>query len=390
LVFVFSSGYFFGVKGFRAEVDRALNVTVSREIPPDKNADFALVWQVWDTLSGSYYDQTKLVPSEMIYGAIGGMVGSLGDPYTMFLNPRQNKIVDEDLSGKLEGVGIQIGYKDRVLAVISPLAGSPAEAAGIKAGDYIIHLKDSQKGIDVSTTGMTVNEAVQIIRGPSGSKITLSLIREGVDEPIVVEVTREQLNIPSVVLEYLEDGSIAHIKVVKFDADTADEWGKAVKDIVSKKGVRGIVLDLRNNPGGYLQSSVDLASDFMPADAVVVIEEKGDGQKIEFKTEKLARLQNYKVVVLINEGSASASEILAGALRDQRGFKIVGDASFGKGTVQEVVQIPGGSGLHVTIAKWLTPKGTWVHDSGLTPDVSVEDNDDTDEDEQLDSAIKLF
>lgn len=389
-VFLFSSGYYFGVKGYKAEVDKALKVTLSREVPPDKDIDFALFWHVWDTLSENYFDKTKLVPSEMVYGAISGMVSSLGDPYTVYLPPKENKIVDEDLSGQFEGVGIQIGFKEKTLAVISPLPNSPAEAAGIKAGDFIVHIKDSAKNIDRNTIGISITEAVQIIRGPAGSKVTLTLVREGAEEPMVVEVTRAKMNIPSVVLEYVEDGSIAHLKLVKFDADTASEWDKAVNEILSKKELKGVVLDLRNNPGGYLQVAVDIASDFLENGSVVVIEEKGTGERVDYKTEKLPRMQKQNMVILVNEGSASASEILAGALRDHKGFKIIGVKSFGKGTVQEPIDIAGGSGLHVTVAKWLTPKGTWVHDVGLTPDTEKEDDDKVDGDEQLNEAINLF
>lgn len=389
-VFLFSSGYYFGVKGYKAEVDKALKVTLSREVPPDKDIDFALFWHVWDTLSENYFDKTKLVPSEMVYGAISGMVSSLGDPYTVYLPPKENKIVDEDLSGQFEGVGIQIGFKEKTLAVISPLPNSPAEAAGIKAGDFIVHIKDSAKNIDRNTIGISITEAVQIIRGPAGSKVTLTLVREGAEEPMVVEVTRAKMNIPSVVLEYVEDGSIAHLKLVKFDADTASEWDKAVNEILSKKELKGVVLDLRNNPGGYLQVAVDIASDFLENGSVVVIEEKGTGERVDYKTEKLPRMQKQNMVILVNEGSASASEILAGALRDHKGFKIIGIKSFGKGTVQEPIDIAGGSGLHVTVAKWLTPKGTWVHDVGLTPDTEKDDDDKVDGDEQLNEAINLF
>lgn len=389
-VFLFSSGYYFGVKGYKAEVDKALKVTLSREVPPDKDIDFALFWHVWDTLSENYFDKTKLVPSEMVYGAISGMVSSLGDPYTVYLPPKENKIVDEDLSGQFEGVGIQIGFKEKTLAVISPLPNSPAEAAGIKAGDFIVHIKDSAKNIDRNTIGISITEAVQIIRGPAGSKVTLTLVREGAEEPMVVEVTRAKMNIPSVVLEYVEDGSIAHLKLVKFDADTASEWDKAVNEILSKKELKGVVLDLRNNPGGYLQVAVDIASDFLENGSVVVIEEKGTGERVDYKTEKLPRMQKQNMVILVNEGSASASEILAGALRDHKGFKIIGVKSFGKGTVQEPIDIAGGSGLHVTVAKWLTPKGTWVHDVGLTPDTEKDDDDKVDGDEQLNEAINLF
>jgi carboxyl-terminal processing protease len=391
VVAIFSGGYYLGVSGYKAEVSKGLEVKLSRETPPDKKVDFSLFWQVWDILSSKYYDKTKLVPSEMVYGAISGMVSSVGDPYTMYLPPKENKIVDEDLSGSFSGIGIEIGYKSGRLAVISPLPDSPAERAGIKPGDYILHITDTKRSIDLDTSEITLPEAVQAIRGPAGTKVTLTLLREGTEKPIVLELTRAKLDVPSVILKYVgKDESIAHIKVSKFSGDTVEEWDKAVTEIMGKKEVTGIILDLRNDPGGYLQAAVDLASDFVPTGTTVVIEQRGDGTKNEYKSDRLGRLQKFKVIVLVNGGSASASEILAGALRDDRSFKLLGEKSFGKGTIQEPVEIPGGSGLHVTTAKWLTPNGTWVHEKGLEPDVKVLNDEDLTVDEQLEAAIKLF
>lgn len=396
LVFVtvivfFAGGYYLGVNGYKAAVTRSLQVNISRTVPPDKNVDFSLFWQVWDTLSAKYYDKSKLVPQQMVYGAIQGMVTSLGDPYTMYLPPVQNKVVNEDLSGSFEGVGIEIGYKDTRLVVVAPLPDSPAEKAGIKAGDYIVHITDTKKGINVDSTNMDLSTAVDDIRGPAGTVVTLTIMRDGGSAPLTINLTRAKLIVPSIVLSWAgKDSNIADIKLSKFDTDTDTEWDKIVSQIQAKGNVQGVIVDLRNNPGGYLQTAVDIASDFVPSGTTVVVQENGDGTKQEYKSDKLPRLMNYKVVVLINGGSASASEILSGALRDDRGIKLVGDKSFGKGTVQEPIDISGGSGLHVTTAKWLTPKGTWVHGVGLTPDVSVANPDNATSDAQLDAALKLF
>jgi len=396
VVGTFAGGYYLGVQGYKANVTKALQVNISQEVPPDVNVNMDLFWTVWKDLTDKYYDKSKLVPSQMVYGAIQGMVAAVGDPYTMYLPPTQNKVVNEDLSGSFEGVGIEIGYKNTHLAVIAPLPGSPAEKAGIKAGDYIVHITDTQKKIDIDSASLDLSTAVDDIRGPAGTVVTLTLIRDGNSTPMVVNLTRVKLDIPSVVLSWVgSDSTIADVKISSFDSTTDDEWNKAVSQITDKcetqkVACKGIIVDLRNNPGGYMETAVDIAGDFVPVGTTVVIQQNGDGTKQEYKSQKLPRLLSYKVVVLINGGSASASEILSGALRDDRGIKLVGDKSFGKGTIQEPIDITGGSGLHVTTAKWLTPDGTWVHGVGLTPDVSVANPDNATDDAQLNAAIKLF
>jgi len=386
---IFAGGYYIGVAGYKLQFENALKVKIDRTVPPDKNADFTLFWRVWDTLSSKYFDKTKLVSSDLVYGAIQGMVAAVGDPYTVFLKPSENKIVQEDLNGSFEGVGIQIGFRAARLVVIAPLPGSPAEEAGVKAGDFIIQITDKGKELDINTSGISLPDAVSAIRGKAGTKVTLTLAREGINKPIVVEIERAKLDVPSVILEF-KDG-IAYIKVNKFSSETSDEWSKAVSQITDHQPLAtGVVVDLRNNPGGYLQAAVDLASDFIETGKVVVIEERSDGTKNEYKAEKLGRLIKYKVVVLVNEGSASASEILAGALRDQKGIKLVGTKTFGKGTIQEPIEINGGSGLHITTARWLTPNGIWVNEKGLEPDDKIEDDENTVDDEQLEKAIEIL
>ncbi len=386
-----STGYFFGRKGFLVSFSRFPVVTISRQTPPEKNVDFSLFWRVWDSLDESYYDKTKIVDSEMIYGAIKGMVSAIGDPYTIFLPPSENKVVQEDLSGSFEGVGIQIGFKDGQLAVIAPLPDSPAEEAGIQAGDFIVGIKDELKDIDRGTAGITLPEAVRAIRGPAGTIVTLSLLRNGNEDIIVVDVIRRSIDIPSIILTFEgEEESIAHLKILKFVGETESEWEEAVIEIIKKPYVKGVVLDLRNNPGGYLQSSVDIASEFLKSGSVVVTEASANGEKYDFIVERIGRLLSMPTVVLINEGSASASEILAGALRDVRGIQLVGEVTFGKGTIQEPQQLGNGAGLHVTVSKWLTPSGFWVNEGGLEPDIIIIDDIETSEDEQLQEAIKML
>lgn len=387
---VFSFGFFLGAKQVKNN-NPIENAVIQRNIPENKDVNFDLFWQVWDMLEASYFDKSKIVYSEMIYGAIKGMVSSLGDPYTAFLTPGENKVVKEDLQGNFEGIGIEIGYRGNQLAVISPLPGSPAEKAGIKAGDFIIGIKDENKNIDKSTSGITLPQAVQDIRGPAGSKVTLAILREGREDALLVDVVRERINIPSVVLEYVgDDKEIAHVKLYKFGGETSAEWDKAVYEIQKNKNIKAIILDVRNNGGGYLQAAVYIASDFLENGDTIVIEEDATGQTKEFKNEKIPRLERYPVFVLINNGSASASEILAGALKDQFGATLVGQKTFGKGTIQEPISIEDGSGLHITIARWLTPNKFWVNETGLNPDVIIEDNLETQEDEVLTETLKLI
>ena len=391
----FSGGYFFGIKGYLASVDEFPKVNISRELPKTKEElDFSLFWRVWDTLETKYFDKTKLVQAKMVYGAIGGMVAAVGDPYTVFLPPKENKVVQEDLQGNFEGVGIQIGFIGSQLAVIAPLPDSPAEKESVKAGDFIIGIKDDLKSVDRGTVGITIPEAVQLIRGTAGTKVTLTLLREGVDEPIAAEITRASIDVPSIVVNYIggeeggEDKSIVHVKLIKFSGETIAEWEETVIELLKNPELEGIIFDVRNNPGGYLQGAVELASDFLETGSVVVIEEDGSGRREEYRVEKIGRLKNYDIVVLINKGSASASEIFSGALRDIRGVKLIGGTSFGKGTIQEPQQINDGAGFHITIARWLTPNEFWVNEGGLVPDIEVEDNHDTVEDEQLQRAIE--
>lgn len=387
---VFSAGYFFALSKSRTAPPRSPNVTISREIPVDKNLDFSLFWKVWDTLEESYYDQSKIIPADLVYGAIKGMVDAVGDPYTTFLIPRENEIIQEDLQGNFEGVGIQIGFRGSRLAVIAPLPGSPADKAGVEPGDLIIGIKDDQKQIDRTTVGINLPDAVQSIRGPAGTSVTLALVRDGIDDAIIVDLTREAINVPSVSLEFIGiHQNVAHIKLLKFGGETVSEWDNVVLEILKKRDLSGVIVDVRNDTGGYLQAAIDIASDFLATGDIVVIEEK-DSQQKEYPATRPARLNRDSVVVLVNQGSASASEILAGALRDHLKIPLVGETTFGKGTIQEPRQINGGAALHITVAKWLTPNKIWINEVGLEPDVIIEDNPDTASDEQLEEAVRIL
>jgi carboxyl-terminal processing protease len=384
-------GFGLGQEGFRVNYAKGATVTISR-VTPLADLNFSLFWKVWDLLNSTYYDKTKINPSKMVYGAIQGMVASLGDPYTMFLPPSENQITNEDLDGNFAGVGIELGYKGQQLAVIAPLPGSPAEKAGILPGDLIIGIKDLAKNIDTGTDNLSLTQAVQDIRGTKGTRVTLAISRAGLDKPLIIDLIRDQINVPSVTLNYVgENKDIAHISVLKFGGDTFIEWQKKAQEIKAHQPlVKGIILDLRNNPGGYLQDAVDIAGEFLPQGSIAVIQQSGDGSKTNLKTDHEGPFVNSKVTILVNGGSASASEILAGALRDDRKIELVGEKTFGKGTVQQPADLDGGAGLHITVAKWLTPNGTWVHGVGLTPDVKVSSDPNSKTDVQLDAAIKLI
>ncbi|MDO8503432.1 MAG: S41 family peptidase [bacterium] len=383
----FVAGFSAGKKNFELDLRKAPGILIDRNVSR-QGVDFALFWQVWDKLGAEYFDKTKLNSEKMVYGAIEGMVAAVGDPYTVFLPPDEQKRTQEDLGGEFEGVGIQIGFKGSQLAVIAPLEGTPAEKAGIKAGDFIVGIKDKIKEIEKGTLGITLPDAVDLIRGPAGSQVTLVLTRTGKDEPLEIELTRTKITVPSVKLSFIGPGSkIAHLKLLRFGELTNGEWGEAISEI-RNKNAKGLVLDLRNNPGGFLDGAVATTSEFLQS-GVVVIQEDGKGIRQELRVTGKPRLPDIKIVVLVNGGSASASEIVAGALMDNARAKALGEKTFGKGTIQESENL-GNSGLHITKAKWLTPKGTWVNEVGLTPDVEVVDDPKTEADEQLQEAIKLL
>lgn len=382
----FSSGWWTHERGLGFGRFGITTNAIERTVPSDKNADFSLFWEVWDRLGASYFDKSKLNENKMVLGAIQGMVAAVGDPYTVFLPPDDQKRTQEDLGGEFEGVGIQIGFKGSQLAVIAPLDDTPAEKAGIKSGDFIVGIKDKNKDSNLGTVGISLPGAVEAIRGKAGTPVTLVLTREGVGQPFEVEVVRAKIEVPSVKLTFVGDNnSVAYLQLFKFGDNTNGEWDRAISEIQNKKP-KGVILDLRNNPGGYLNGAVSISSEFIPQ-GVAVMQEDSKGVRKEFRVTGRARLASIPLVVLVNGGSASASEIVAGALKDHDRAKVVGEKSFGKGTIQESLQL-GNSGLHVTTAKWLTPKGIWVNENGgLEPNIEVKDNPDTDNDEQVETAI---
>lgn len=374
------------IPGLSPVLNKTGLVKVQNTNQPDqyKNVDFKQFWDVWQILESNYLDREKVVPNEMVNGAIKGMTSSLGDPYTMFLPPDDQKRTEEDLSGSFFGVGIQLGYVDNILAVETPLKGSPAEKAGLKAKDYIIHIKDDKT--DSDTQGWSLSEAVDKIRGEKGTNVTLTIIRRSEKpEPFTVTLTRDEIIVPSAELTYadLSNGKkAAVITISRFGERTDAELNAAIQDIQKQSPkVFGIIVDMRNNPGGFLDGAVSVGSEFI-RDGVIVTQKGRDTSK-DYLARGSARLAEYPVEVVVNGGSASAAEIVAGALRDRRGAKLIGEKTFGKGTVQDALRLPNGAGLHVTIAKWILPKGDWIQTTGIPVNVEVKDDDKTPEDEVM-------
>ncbi len=398
LLMIFSGwvGFWFGEQKLKVAFANWKPAVVINQNPvlegKQQTVDFSHFWEVWDKVSSLYVDKAALDPQKMEDGAISGMVAALGDPYTMYLPAQQNAAAKEDLGGEFDGVGIELGFdKNNNLAVISPLDGSPAAKAGIKAGDVIAHIKDTAAGVNENTDGMSLADAVKVIRGKKGTHVELTLVREGVDKPIVVDLVRDTIVVKSVTVTFkqVNGKNIAWIKLTRFGDLTQSEWDDVVTQVLANK-TNGVVLDLRNNPGGYLEGAVYIAGEFLPAGRLVVTQQYGDGSKVENNVTRNGRLLTMPVVVIVNKGSASAAEILAGALQDYRRAKVVGEQSFGKGSVQQPEDFPDGSGIHVTVAKWLRPSGNWIDKIGITPDIKVAAADDPTKDPQLDKAMSLF
>ncbi len=348
-------------------------------------------WEVWQLLERDYLETDKIDRIKMLDGAISGMVYGLGDPYTMYLPPEDNSKAEEDLAGSFYGVGIELAYIDGAVGILAPLSGSPGEKAGLLAGDIITHVKDEKAGLDEDTNKWTLDDAVKHIRGPKATPVILSIYRKSDNSSQDITVIRDEIIVESVTLEFkdVSGKKYAYLKLAKFGERTLDEWNKAVNEIVKQKSqLAGLVLDLRNNPGGFFDVSIDVASDFVKSG--VVVSQKSKYSTKNYNSTGKARLAGIPTVALVNKGSASASEIVAGALRDDVGIKLIGEQTFGKGTVQDRRELSNGGGLHVTVGRWLTPSGNWIHDDGLKVDLEVAQDYNTLEDEVLDKAIEQF
>lgn len=387
---IFYAGYREGEKNVQTSV-QPISISNAIFTNQDKNADvtvdFSLFWNVWDLLKSKYVDAGKLDSRKLFYGAIKGMLAATGDPYTTFFDPQENKQFSEDISGNFEGIGAELGIKGGILTIVSPLQGSPAEKAGLRSGDKIIKI-DGKMAAE-----MTTDEAVSKIRGPKGTAVTLTIFRDGAQDTQDITVKRDTIVVKSVTLEFKEN-NIADIKITRFGDDTTQGFTDAINK-VKAANAKGLIIDLRNNPGGYLESAVDIASKLLPKGQTVVIEQSGDGNEQKMLSRGGDIASGIPTVVLINEGSASASEILSGALKDDRANNVtlIGKKSFGKGSVQEFIDLPQGTAAKITVARWLTPDGTQINEQGIKPDKEVElslDDYNNNRDPQFDAAMQTL
>jgi len=349
-----------------------------------EDIDFDLFWEVWDSVKANYVDKDGVTDKKLFYGAIKGMVDAIEDPYTVFMDPIIAKEFDEDLTGTFEGIGAEIGIKNDILTVIAPLPDMPAAKAGLQPGDKILAINGT------STMGISIDQAVRQIRGPKDSTVTLTISRDGMEEVTEIVITRGTITVESVRMEMLDSG-IYKIKVTDFHDDTIELFNVAVREIL-EKNPKGVILDLRSNPGGYLEASIEMSSEWVE-EGVVVIEAYSDDTREEKLARGRARLKDFPTVVLVNQGSASASEIVAGALKDHEKAKIVGEQTYGKGSVQSLARLEDGSSLKITTAKWLTPNGSSINEEGITPDVNIEltiEDYNNDKDPQLDAAVAIL
>lgn len=415
-LFVFVIVFFIGKQV--GQLSPSLQITMSDGTPVSAK-EFEPFWKVWSVISEKYVSATTTDSKARIWGAIKGLASSQGDPYTVFFPPEENKTFKSDIAGNFEGVGMELGIKDNIITVVTPLKNSPAERAGIMVGDRIIKINDQ------STMDLSIEGSVKLIRGPKGTPVKITVIREGVNQPIEKTLVRDIIDIPTIETEIknitptnntststvsslksnssdtigLRSDGVYIIRLFSFTAQSPDLFRVALRKFLDS-GSHKLLIDLRGNPGGYLDAAVDIASWFLPAGKLIVTEDFGGRAKNkEYLSkgynvlDKLFGAGNYSVIILVNGGSASASEILAGALREHGVAKLVGNTTFGKGSVQELVEITNDTSLKVTIARWLTPKGHNLSKNGLVPDVEVkvtQKDIDSKNDVQLNKAVDIL
>lgn len=378
--------------GLLVGIDREQQFASVKSLPAgavDENSegiDFSLFWDAWNIINDKYVAKNGVNDQDKVYGAISGLVASLDDPYTVFFPPKEAEYFESEVRGKFEGVGMEIGVRGDILTVIAPLKNTPAEKAGIQSGDKILKIDET------NTFGLTIEESVDLIRGESGTPVLLTVVREGVDSPMEIEIIRDTIDIPTLNTEKRDDGVFV-IELYNFSGGSSVLFKNALREFI-ESGYNKLIIDLRNNPGGFLEASIDMASWFIKAGKPIVREVPRSGK------EKVYRSKGYnifndslKLAVLINQGSASASEIFAGALSEYGKAILVGAKSFGKGSVQELLDMSGGTSIKVTIARWFTPNGVSISKNGLTPgfpvEVTLEDLEEG-RDPQLEKAVELL
>jgi carboxyl-terminal processing protease len=385
LILGFTAGMFLGrQQGLRAAVPEGEGRVLNQgDVPAylEDDVDFRQFWDVWNLVKESFYRQ-PVSDKALYYGAIKGMVSAADDRYTVYFDPEEAAQFTSDLEGNFDGIGAEIGVKDDQLTVVAPLPDSPAEKAGLMAGDRILFIDDTD------TTGMAVEEAVSLIRGPKGTQVTLTITHDGVQDATDVTITRDTITVNSV--EWKMEGDIAYISIYTFNHDTSGLFNQAVNDALAANA-KGIILDLRGDPGGLLTSAIDVASAWVGYDTVVI--EKSQGEATPYPGVSAPRLGGIPTVVLVDGGSASGSEIVAGALQDYGYATIVGAQTFGKGSVQDYQDLADGSAVKITVAEWNTPKGRTIHEVGITPDAAIDytiDDFHAGRDPQKDKAVEIL
>jgi carboxyl-terminal processing protease len=355
-------GYGIGNRNFQISIkngDRFIRINLNQP----RGVDFSLFWDAYNQLKENYLGDIDA--QKFLYGAISGAYASLGDPYTVFLPPDLSADFQKELSGELEGIGVKIGILDDYPAVIAPLDGSPAALAGLRPKDKILKVDDFE------TKDAPLDLVVSKIRGPEGTTVKLTVLRDNESKTREFEIKRAKIEVKTV--EMKTEGDVAILSISEFGMGTTEDFAKAVQNI-QNKDIHKIILDLRNNPGGLLDGAVEIGDFLFPKDTTIVIEQNKNGKK-EYKTKGQGELKNTQVVVLVNGGSASAAEILAGAIQDLKRGKIIGEKTFGKGTVQQLSPLKGDSSVKITVAKWLTPAGHDIEKNGINPDIEVKEND---------------
>ncbi len=351
------------------------------------DADYDVYWEAWKRLRENHVDADKKTDKDLMYGSMAGLAQSFDDPHTTFFPPAEGKRFQEDVKGSFGGIGAEVGERDGVIGIVAPLKGSAAERAGLQAGDLILKIGT------VKTDGLTVTKAVGFIRGEIGTKVVLNVFRkEKWLQPRDITITREEVKLPTLDTAYFDGGKIAQVQLYAFNQNAPFQFYQEATKMLAK-GTKGMILDMRNNPGGYLEVATHLAGWFLDRGQLIVSEHFKDGPDQPFVASGNGALKHLPVVILINGGSASASEILAGTLRDQRNATIVGETSYGKGTVQEILDLKDGSSLKITIAHWVMPKGQILNKDGLVPDYIVIPTDEeikAKKDVQLEKALEVL